>query len=73
MNRYKVYALISLIVASLAFGFVLGSYYGKQHIVRDADFFVVDYDEVTINGKDYDTSLYIEVDGRTYKTGLYIG
>lgn len=46
---------------------------GIRHAISESVYYIVDYDEVMFNGKDYDTTLYIELDGNVYAQGLYIG
>lgn len=65
--------IIAAIIIALAAAFFAGNQHGKMEVIRNAEFYIVSYDdEVEFDGTVYDTSLFIELDGNVYEQGLYI-
>lgn len=68
----NVIACVGIVIALIA-AFLIGNYRGKMHTLEAGVFYIVDYDEVVFDGNEFDTTLYIELDGNVYMQGLYIG
>ena len=68
----KIIACVGIVIA-LVLAFAAGFSGGKMHTLEAGVFYIVDYDEVVFDGNEFDTTLYIELDGNVYMQGLYIG
>ena len=79
INRDKAIrvAIFCAIITAIAVGcalYAFGVEAGKLEAIRNSQFYIVDYDApVEFDGIEYDTSLFIELDGNIYEQGLYIG
>lgn len=65
--------IVAAIIIALIVAFFAGNKHGKMEIIRNGEFYIVDYnDGAVFGGKNYDTTLFIELDGNVYEAGLYI-
>ena len=58
------------ILASMAIIAILGFVVGKDHVIENGTFYIVDYEQP--DGGEYDLTLYIEIDGDVYERGMYV-
>lgn len=58
-----------LCIAAIILAYRAGHKEGFRHAIEDSVHFIVDYEE----HDDYDYDLYIDIDGNTYLTTLFVG
>ena len=58
-----------LCIAAIILAYRAGHKEGFRHAIEDSVHFIVDYEE----HDDYDYDLYIDIDGNTYLTKLFVG
>ena len=71
--RLAIICAILSAIAAIAGAYAYGVEAGKMEAISESQFYIVDYDPVEFDGIEYDTSLFIELDGNVYEQGLYIG
>jgi hypothetical protein len=59
----------ALAIVALFIAYRAGHKEGMRHAIEDSVHFIVDYEE----HDDYDYDLYIDIDGNTYLTTLFVG
>ena len=73
MKRVIIVFLIVAMIGLVCVAYHVGNYHGRMEAITNSVFYIVDFDEpVVFNGIEYDTSLFIELDGNKYEQGLFV-